>query len=226
MQVHRASFPRCGITSILGLSGGAPHRLDDPSALAVRLRSAGLPLSCPAVARTGQRHPAAADGPTGPGSYQPGAHPPNRGRGAGGEVELAEDVGQVPVDRVLAQEKPLGVRGQAHPDQPTITGRPPRTYPPAAASSRSPDPRVLAVLTRPGFVGAAPAPRRFPGRAAPSFAPPCCDKANGGRSLTSTRIVSALRRTGIEARGRTAKKTADDLVGVPWAGTCGGCRDL
>jgi hypothetical protein len=30
----------------------------------------------------------------------------------------------VPVDRVLAQEKPLGVRGQARPDQPTITGRP------------------------------------------------------------------------------------------------------
>jgi hypothetical protein len=52
VQVHRASFPRCGITSILGLSGGAPHRLDDPSGLAVRLRSAGLPLSCLAVART------------------------------------------------------------------------------------------------------------------------------------------------------------------------------
>jgi len=26
--------------------------------------------------------------------------------------------------------------------------------------------------------------------------------------------------------GQTAKKTTDDLVGVPWAGTCGGCRDL
>src|SRR5215469_7996481 len=39
--------------------------------------------------------------------YQAGAHGPGRGRGAGGQSELAQDVGQVPVDRVLAQNKPL-----------------------------------------------------------------------------------------------------------------------
>jgi DNA-binding SARP family transcriptional activator len=42
------------------------------------------------------------------GSHQPGARGPGRGRGAGGEAELAQDVGQVAVYRVLAQEKPPG----------------------------------------------------------------------------------------------------------------------
>jgi hypothetical protein len=59
-------------------------------------------------ARLGQIHPVAADGPIGPDSNEPGAHAPGRGRGTGGQVELAENVGQVPVDRVLAQDKPLG----------------------------------------------------------------------------------------------------------------------
>src|SRR5215469_8526404 len=36
------------------------------------------------------------------------AGPPGRGRSAGGQAELAEDVGQVAVDRVLAQEEPPG----------------------------------------------------------------------------------------------------------------------
>jgi hypothetical protein len=36
------------------------------------------------------------------GSHQPGAHAPGRGRGAGGQAELVEDVGQVPLDGVLA----------------------------------------------------------------------------------------------------------------------------
>jgi hypothetical protein len=59
----------------------------------------------------------------------------------------------------------------------------------------SPCPRHLAVLTRPGFVGAAPA---IPGASRtrpPPASPPCCDRVSGGRSFTSTRIVSASRRT-------------------------------
>ena len=35
------------------------------------------------------------------------ARAPGRGRGARGEIELPEDVGQVPVHRVLAQYEPL-----------------------------------------------------------------------------------------------------------------------
>jgi hypothetical protein len=89
VQVHRASFPRCGITSILRLSAGAPHRLDDLSRLAVRLRSAGLPLSCLAVACTGQRHPAAADGPTRTTLIPARCAPPSRDRGTAREVRLS-----------------------------------------------------------------------------------------------------------------------------------------
>ena len=44
----------------------------------------------------------------GSGSDQPGAYAPGCGRGARGEVELTEDVGQVPVDRVLAEHQSLG----------------------------------------------------------------------------------------------------------------------
>jgi hypothetical protein len=47
------------------------------------------------MARSGQAH-------TSP------VHGPGRGRGARGQAELAEDVGQVPVDRVLAQHQPRG----------------------------------------------------------------------------------------------------------------------
>jgi hypothetical protein len=53
-------------------------------------------------------HRCPADDPAGPGSHQPGAHAPGRGRRAGGQAELAQDVGQMPVDGVLAQKKPLG----------------------------------------------------------------------------------------------------------------------
>ena len=41
-------------------------------------------------------------------SDEPGARAPGRGRGAGGEAELAEDVGQVPVHGVLAEHEPAG----------------------------------------------------------------------------------------------------------------------
>ena len=39
----------------------------------------------------------------GSGSRQPGAYAPDRGRDTGGQAELAQDVGQVPVHGVLAQ---------------------------------------------------------------------------------------------------------------------------
>ena len=38
----------------------------------------------------------------------PGARAPGRGRGAGGEAELAEDVAQVPVHGVLAEHELAG----------------------------------------------------------------------------------------------------------------------
>ena len=47
--------------------------------------------------------------------------------------------------------------------------------------------------------------RHRSGRSGPGCAasPPCCDRVSGGRSLTSTRIVSASRRTRIEAKVST-----------------------
>ena len=44
-------------------------------------------------------------------SDEPGAGAPGRGRGAGGEAELAEDVGQVPVHGVLAEHELAGDAG-------------------------------------------------------------------------------------------------------------------
>ena len=44
VQVHHALLFPCGITSSVGLRGGAPHRRADLSGLAARLRSAGGPL--------------------------------------------------------------------------------------------------------------------------------------------------------------------------------------
>ena len=41
-------------------------------------------------------------------SGAPGARAPGRGRGAGGEAERAEDVGQVPVHGVLAEHELAG----------------------------------------------------------------------------------------------------------------------
>ena len=41
-------------------------------------------------------------------SDEPGARAPGCGRGAGGEAELAEDVGQVPVHGVLAEHELAG----------------------------------------------------------------------------------------------------------------------
>src|SRR5579862_2857948 len=53
--------------------------------------------------------------PIGRGSHQAGTHAPGRGRGARGEAELAEDVGKVPVDSVLAQYQALGDAGLLRP---------------------------------------------------------------------------------------------------------------
>jgi hypothetical protein len=62
---------------------------------------------------TGKYFAMLAVGPIGPGSDQPGAHAPGRGRCARGEVEFAEDVGQVPVYGVLAQHQLPGDVGVA-----------------------------------------------------------------------------------------------------------------
>ena len=89
----------------LPASGFACSRQSPGKAVApvVQLYPAARPCR---FARTGQTHAVAADGPIGPGSHQPGA--PGRGRNTRGQVELAEDIGQVPVHRVLAQHQPPG----------------------------------------------------------------------------------------------------------------------
>jgi hypothetical protein len=55
----------------------------------------------------------AADGPIGPGLRRAPRAPPGRCRGVAGQAELAQDVGQVPVDGVLAQHEPPGDVGAA-----------------------------------------------------------------------------------------------------------------
>ena len=60
-----------------------------------------------------QIHAGVAANPIRPGLNEPGAYAPGRGGGAGGEIQLAKDVGQVPVCGVLAQEKLLGDVGVA-----------------------------------------------------------------------------------------------------------------
>jgi len=57
-------------------------------------------------ARTGQLYPAAADGPVGPGSHQPGA-PPDRSRSTRGQVEQGTDH----IDAGLGFLSPLKLAG-------------------------------------------------------------------------------------------------------------------
>jgi hypothetical protein len=89
-------------------TGGNPH---------ATLRVSGLNQWYPrerrcGFARTGQLHPAAADGPIGPGSHQPGAHAPGRGRrargqGLGGVRRAAEVLGHAEVERVERLQAPV-----------------------------------------------------------------------------------------------------------------------
>ena len=88
-----------------------------------------------------------------------------------------------------------------------------------SSPSRLPDPHHLAVLARPGFVGAASRPpRHLPDQAAPSFNRP----AATGRwwwSFTSTRTTNASRRT-----LREAQETRHERAGphrIRSAGCCG-----
>ena len=68
-----------------------------------------------------------------------------------------------------------------------------------SSSSRSPNPHHLAVLARHGFVGGCSHPlRHLPEQAAPSYTA-LLRQGRRRRSLTSTQIVSASRRTWIEA---------------------------
>jgi len=102
-RARQGRLLRCGC-----MTSGRP---DDRHDAAGRRGRAGRasPTQSPARGSAGAaRRATTADGPAGPGSDDPGARAPGCGGGAGGEAELAQDVGQVPVDGVLAQHQPPG----------------------------------------------------------------------------------------------------------------------
>ena len=79
-----------------------------------------------------------------------------------------------------------------------------RRFPSYSFPSRSPDPRHLAVLARPGFVRAAPA---LPGTTRirlPSASPPCCDKTAAKVSHLHSNNSASLRRVA-QPRGAALK---------------------
>jgi hypothetical protein len=76
------------------------------------------------------------------GSHQPGAHAPGRGRRARGEAELAQDVSEVPVHRVLAQHQHMRDVGRLAVGAP-MSGAPRSDVPMSGMSARC---RYVAVM--------------------------------------------------------------------------------
>ena len=106
-------------------------------------------------------------------------------------------------DRIAHRNRPISARfGAGKPLRDVEAGSCPYSFP-----SRSPDPHHLAVLTRPGFVRAAPThTRHLPGQAALSFTA-LLRQGQRWWSLTSTQTSSASRRTRIKAKSSTLQTT-------------------
>ena len=82
----------------------------------------------------------------------------------------------------------------------TFRGTSSRWFLAYSSSSRLPDPPHLAMLARPGVVRAAPALSGTSRIGLPSASPLLLRQARRRRSLTSTQIISASRRTGIQVK--------------------------